>query len=291
VNDLAPELRWDVPLRLFGGMHNLVLSGRVPDAFQSWERFSRALDEEAEFLTRFIAERPIQTNEVQRSWVLLPCFLEIARRTGAEAFDLIELGPSAGLNLVWDRYRYRYEASSWGAPDAPLELEGEEHAPVPQQLFELDLAVRTRVGIEAMPIDVTTDEGARLLRSFVWADQSDRLRRLERAIEALRTDPPELVQGDFVELLPGLLAKRRTDQLTVVFQTGVLGYLAREQRSRLRSALAEAGEAAPLAFVSTGGPREPGATHWGVVLQVWPGGECELVAEADYHGSWLDWLA
>jgi hypothetical protein len=290
IGGLAPELRWDVPLRLLGGVHYLALSGATPDAFESWERFSAVLDEHAELLALFVAQRPIQTNEVQRSWVLLPCLLEAARRTGAEAFDLIELGPSAGLNLVWDRYRYRYQAGGWGPSDAPLELSGEERRAIPASLLALAPRVSRRVGVDINPVDVSTDEGARLLKSFVWADQVDRLRRLDRAIEALRADPPELVQGDFVELLPGLLADRRQGVVTVVFQTGTLGYLSPEQRSRLRSILEEAGAAAPLAFVSTGGPRERGATHWGVSLQTWPG-ERELVAEADFHGSWLEWLA
>jgi hypothetical protein len=291
VSRLAPDLRWDVPLRLLGGMHYLALSGSVPDAFESWERFSHTLDEQTEFLSRFVAEREVQTNEVQRSWVLLPCFLEVARRTGAETFDLIELGPSAGLNLVWDRYRYRFEAGQWGAPDAPLQLEGEERTAIPHGLLELAPSVAARIGIDASPLDVTSEDDARLLKSFVWADQIDRLRRLDRAIDALRSNPPELVQGDFVELLPQVLSKRRATRLTVVFQTGTLGYLTPEQRSRLHSILAAEGEAAPLAFVSTGVSREPGATHWGVSLRIWPDGDRELLAEADYHGAWLEWLA
>jgi hypothetical protein len=272
-------------------VHYLQLSGREPGAFGSWETFSAALDRQAEFLATFIAERGIQTNEVQRSWVLLPCFLEVARRTGADTFDLVELGPSAGLNLVWDRYRYRYEAGRWGALDAPLELTGEERAAIPEELLSLAPRVRSRIGIDTNPVDVTSDEDARLLKSFVWADQTARLHRLDRAIDALRAEPPELVEGDFVELLPEVLAERRTDALTVVFQTGTLGYLSAEERGRLRIELAEAGAAAPLAFVSTGGPRERGATYWGVSLQIWAPGELELVAEADFHGSWLEWLA
>jgi hypothetical protein len=278
-------------LRLLAGMHYFVLSGRAPGAFGSWEQFSAALDEHAESLAGLVAERPIQTNEVQRSWVLLPCFLELARRTGIETVDLIELGPSAGLNLVWDRYRYEYHAGSWGPRDAPLELRGEERSPVPGELLALAPTVRSRIGVDIHPVDVATDEGARLLKSFVWADQIDRLRRLDHAIEALRADPPELLQGDFVELLPGLLSRPRTGELTVVFQTGTLRYLTAEQRGRLRAALEEAGEAESLAFVSTGAPRERGATYWGVSLQLWPGGEAELLFEADYHGTWLDWLA
>jgi hypothetical protein len=291
VGQLAPEMRWDVPLRLLAGVHSLVLSGAAPDAFDSWERFSAALDEHAGCVGRFVAEQQIQTNEVQRSWVLLPCFLEVVHRIGAESFDLVELGPSAGLNLVWDRYRYRYEAGAWGVPDAPLELGGEERARVPDYLLRLMPSVQARVGIDTNPVDVTTGEGALLLKSFVWADQVDRLRRLDRAIEALRSDPPELIQGDFVELLPDVLADRRQDVLSVVFQTGTFGYLTAEERSRMHSALAEAGEAAPLAFVSTGRPREPDATHWGISLRIWPGGDRDLLAEADFHGAWLHWLA
>jgi hypothetical protein len=284
-------MRWDVPLRLLGGVHYLSLSGEAPGAFDSWERFSAVLDEHADFLRRFVAERAVQTNEVQRSWVLLPCFLEVARRTGAETIGLVELGPSAGLNLVWDRYRYRYEAGAWGPAAADLELAGEERAPVPAALLRLRPRVGSRVGIDTNPLDVSTDEGALLLMSFVWADQRERLDRLRRAIEALRRAPPELVRGDFVELLPSVLTDRRSDGLTVVFQTATLGYLEPEQRSRLREALAAAGAARPLAFVSTGRPREAGATHWGVTLHSWPGGDRTLLAEADYHGAWLAWLA
>ena len=278
-------------MRLLAGVHSLALSAAVPDAFDSWERFSATLDEHAEYVERFMAEQQIQTNEVQRSWVLLPCLLEVVHRTGAESFDLIELGPSAGLNLVWDRYRYRYEAGAWGAPDAALELGGEERARVPDHLLRLMPSVRSRVGIDANPVDVTTGEGALLLKSFVWADQVERLLRLDRAIEALCSDPPKLVRGDFVELLPTVLAERSQDLLAVVFQTATLNYLTAEQRSRVHSTLAEAGEAAPLAFVSTGRPREPDATHWGMSLRIWPGGDRDLLAEADFHGAWLDWLA
>jgi hypothetical protein len=108
----------------------------------------------------------VQTNEVQRCWMLLPCFLELARRTGFSTFDLIEFGPSAGLLLYWDRYRYRYEQGSWHDRDAPLELAGEERRPVPADLLAVQPVVRSRVGIDIEPVDVTTDEGALLLRSF-----------------------------------------------------------------------------------------------------------------------------
>jgi hypothetical protein len=276
--------RWDAPLRLLAGLHYLVLSGRA-----SWEDVESAVEGHAGFLRRFVEEQGVQTNEVQRCWVLLPCFLRLAERTGFEIFDLVELGPSAGLNLYWDRYRYRYEAGAWGPMDAPLSLEGAERGTVPPALLQRAPLVRGRAGIDLQPVDVTTEEGAVLLKSFVWADRPERLDRLERAIDALRREPPELIRADFAERLPKVLDAQPRDGLTVVFQTSVFGYVGEEGRSRVRAALDEAGGSRPVAFVTAGRPRHKGLSAWGVRIVLWPGGQREFVGHADFHGTWLDW--
>src|SRR5919204_655529 len=74
-----------------------------------------------------------------------------------------------------------------------------------------------KAGIDLAPIDVTTEEGSRLLRAFVWPGQPERMARLERAIEAVRADPPELIHADFVEALPRVLAEQPEGGLTLVF--------------------------------------------------------------------------
>jgi hypothetical protein len=275
---VGPDPAWDAPLRLLGGLHYLVLGGRA-----GWDD---PLEQHRGFLSDFVQTQGVQTNEVQRSWVLLPLLLRVVKRTGADAFDIVELGPSAGLNLVWDRYGYRYEAGEWGR-DAVLWFEGEERRPVPGDLLELQPAVRRRVGIDRAPIDVRSEAGARLLRSFVWAGQDERLRRLDRAIEAVRADPPELVRGDYVEQLPEVLAGLPGDGLTVVFQTASFGYIGDEGRARVRSVLEEAGQDRELAFISTGKPRD--GEDWGLRIVYWPGGEREFAGHADYHGAWLQW--
>jgi hypothetical protein len=224
----------------------------------------------------------VQTNEVQRSWALLPCFLRAAELLAVDELDVVELGPSAGLNLVWDRYRYSYEVADWGPDDAPLRLEGEERSRVPSALLEVSPRVARRVGIDLAPIDVRTDEGARLLQCFVWAGQDERFERLTRAIEAVRADPPELVRGDFAHELPNVLR----DRPTLVFETAAFPYVADETRAAVRETLSRAG--ALLAFVTAGRPRgeEQG---WGMRLETYPGGERTFVGHADFHGAWLDY--
>jgi hypothetical protein len=282
---VGPDPAWDAPLRLLGGLHALVLSGRA-----SWDDVDAALEQHADFLGRAVAERAVQTNEVQRCWVLLPCFLELARRSGLDELDLVELGPSVGLNLVWDRYRYVYSAGEWGPTAAGLELRGEERRSVPDELLRERPRIGRRVGIDLAPVDVTTEEGALLLKSFVWADQTERLEMLDRAIVTLREDPPQLLRGDIAEELPRVLAERRDGPLTVVWQTAALGYLPEEGRERVRAALETAGHEAPLAWVS-GGRSERSEQEWAMKVRLWPGGDRELVAYADWHGAWLEWIA
>ena len=283
---VGEDVDFRVPLKLLGGLHYLVLEGRA-----SWDDVPRALSEEAEFLREFVRERTVQTNEVQRAWMLLPCFLEIARRTGAETFDLIELGPSAGFNLLWDDYHYRYEAGTWG-PEAALELAGEERRPVPAELLGLAPRVRSRVGIETEPVDVTRAEEALLLKAFVWPDQQWRLELLDRAVEAVRRRRPPILRGDLVAELPRLLAERQRDALTLVYQTAVLAYLPPERRDLVYEALDVAGRDGSLAYVGTHSPLDGSERYYGLAIQLWPGsGEREILAHADFHGAWIEWLS
>jgi hypothetical protein len=269
---VGAEPAWDAPLRLLGGLHYLVLGGEA-----SWDD---PLDAHLDFLREFVRSQGVQTNEVQRSWILLPCFLRAAELLGAEELDVVELGPSAGLNLVWDRYRCEYAEGAWGPEDSPLRLSGEERSPIPARLLDRVPRVRRRVGIDRAPVDVTTDAGARLLQCFVWAGQDERLERLRRAIDVVRASPPELVRGDIGAALPHVLE----DRPTIVFQTAVFGYVPDETVQAVRETLSEPRE---LAFVSAGGGRsdEPA---WG--LRIFrPGHEREFVGHADFHGAWLDY--
>jgi hypothetical protein len=279
VDRIAPDLRWDLPLRLLGGLHYLVLAGLA-----SWDDVDLALDAHGDFLRHHAAEQQVQTNEVQRSYALLPAFLTVA---DGRPLDLLELGPSAGLNLVWDRYAYRYRTGGWGASE--LVLAGDDRVPPPPALLARDVQVARRRGIDRSPVEVTTEHGARVLQSFVWADQTERLERLQRAIEILRTDPPELITGDYVELLGSVLADSLDGSQSIVFQTASTMYLAPEELEQLGRAMHAAARERPFIYIGTAhGPDNVG---YALEAQRFPGGEVERLAVFDFHGEWLEWAA
>ena len=107
-----------VSLRLCGGLHQLVLT-RVDAELAAVYPPHDAGDDEiaaavAGAIRRFddrlaagLASAP-QTNEIARSAMLLPGLLTIARESGSGLpLDLCEIGASAGLNLLFDRFHYR----------------------------------------------------------------------------------------------------------------------------------------------------------------------------------------
>jgi hypothetical protein len=257
-----------------------VLAGRA-----SWDDVDGALDREGEFLTRFIREQGVQTNEVRRAWALLPGFLS----AGAERVDLVELGASAGLLLAADRYDYRYQEGSWGPGSGALVLDGDDRGGPPAELLERRLVIERRIGLDLEPVALD-DHGARLLEAFVWPDQPERIDRLRRAIAVARTCELDLRRGDYVDLLPAVLAERRDEALMVVFHSVSSTYVSEQRYAELVSALSRAATEGPLAWVSLEGPRHD-PDYGGVALDVtvWPERGPRRLAKADFHAAWLEW--
>ncbi len=277
-------------------MHHHVLLGIAPNALSGeWVDFTAALAAHPTSLRRFVEEQGVQTNETQRCVALVPAFLTLARESGLP-LDLIELGPSAGLNLVFDRYGYRYAEGAFGDPEARLVFCANERGRVPADLLGAPLEIRERRGIDLAPVDVATGDGSLLLHSFLWPGVTERAVRLDAAIGTFLESPtrPELLQGDYVDVLPGLLARRSQDTLTVVFQTASTGYLDQERYDALLASLDEAGaDGRPLAWVSSRRREEKefedDSFGWELELRIWPA-PARLVALVDYHGNWIDWV-
>ena len=283
-------------LRAVGGAHRLALKGVEPCAsvFARLDRDPAVLDEVARATARWPEmgewlKNPPQTNEVMRSAVFLGGFLEVARAQGL-ALRMREMGSSAGLNLLWDRFRFRLGDTAWGAEDSPVRLEPRWEGPSPASA---PIIVASRRGVDQLPIDLADPEQRSRLLSYVWADQAERVERLRGALHLALQDPPPVDHGDAADWVEAELAELPEGQTTVLYHSYVWSYLPAATQARIKAALIEAGARARpdaglahLAFESADGTEKSALT-----LTLWPGGERRVLAEAHPHGRWVRWLA
>ncbi len=288
------ESEWSaLPLRLMGGVHRLVLQGRVPqlephypsvggdgDARAAWPAFRDALREHRQEIRQLVA-RGCQTNEVGRSAALLGGFLEVAHRTRLP-LRILEIGASAGLNLRWDRYRYESAEGGWGDEHSPVRFV--HFFDVPPSLGRTAEVVE-RKGCDLEPIDPTSDDGALSLRSFIWSDQLGRLSRLDGAIEVARAMPLDVERMDAATFLERELDEPWPDMATVVYHSVFVQYLTEGSRRRITAAIdravSRATPDAPVYHLRM----EPDAATFEVKL-----GD-ELLATSKPHGTGVRWMA
>ena len=286
-------------LRLAGALHALVLSGAAPDLAAQYppnpdtDRFRAVLDAAIErhrdFIVRFLRSPP-QTNEVGRSAVLLGGFLRVAAATGLP-LRLLEIGASAGLNLIWDRYRYRLGEAEWGDPAAPLLLAPHWTGALPPLAAPLEIA--SRHACDLGPVDLEDDASRLRLRAFVWADQHERLARLEQAIAIARKAAYRVEQADASNWLRTRLRRPAPGLATVLFHSVMWQYMPEPTRDDIAASIAQAGADAtrgsPFAWLRL---EPPGAgAPMELRLTVWPAGEETRLATAQPHGATVTWLA
>ena len=285
-----------LPLRLTGGLHALVRRGDAPGLAGCYP--PNALPDDETFwaaLGPVLAEPDLlpwldgapQTNEVGRSAVLMSGLLALAERF-PQPIELLELGASAGLNLVLDRYGYDLGGVRAGDPDSPLQLRPEWKGPPPP---DARVEVAGRRGVDLNPLDARRD-GDRLL-AYVWPDQARRLAQLEAALAVAAEDPPEVEPGDAADWAEARLAEPQPAGTSrVVLHSIAFQYFPESAKARIAAALERAGAAAtaeaPLAWLRY--EHDQGDERITLRLRTWPGGEERLLAHCHPHGSRIRWL-
>jgi hypothetical protein len=266
------------------------LSPATPLAADPYPSFRGFCLERREEILALISTRLVQTNEVRRCACLLPAFAVVAAHRHGRPLALVEIGASAGLNLLWDRYGYEYgTAKPYGDPRSPVQigctLRGHRLPPLPAALPP----VATRIGIDLNPIDVCDPDAALWLRALVWPDEGGRAELLQRALQLAQQDPPRLLAGNALERLPEALATIPDDQTLCVFHTHTMNQFPAEARASLAALLTEHAADRDLYRVSI---------EW--FGQEHPRLECvafengvrteSLLAHCGSHGEWIEWL-
>ena len=267
--------------------------------------FAAFVDEHRARIEELVATRTTQTNEPRRTVVTLPA-LGLVQAEAAAPLALIEVGASAGLNLLGDRYAFTVGDMTSGDPASRVqmacEVRGELRPPIPARL-----EVAWRRGLDLNPLDVRDPATREWLRALVWPEHPDRLQLLDAALQMARQDPPVIVRGDLVDDLPPLVADAPPDAALVVACTWTLAYIGPERRREFIAALAGlaasarrtlwlvAGEGESVLATLELGIGETPADGFGestlTLHRFAPAGDREhrLLAFTHPHGRWLRW--
>ena len=297
-DSLWPDL---VPLRCCAALNTLVRRGRAPalaafyppndpgDDEPFWRAIEATIAAQGADMTAFLGSPP-QTNEVVRSAVLLGGFLTIAEAVG-RPLALYELGASAGLNLLFDRYAYDLDDNrKWGDAKSPVRIASAWKGDAPALTTSPKIA--SRAAVDLRPVDARVSDDRERMLAYIWPEQTERLRRIEPALDMVAASDLRVEQGDALVWLRTMMAGPPSDGLCrVVFHSVFFQYLPADLRRALREKIVEIGErattAAPFAWLSM----EAGEDRMSCELRltIWPGAERRKLAEVDWHGRWAKW--
>lgn len=287
-----------MPLRLAGGFHHLLLTGddaRLEPVYSGKITnqvevdaivLAVAADHDARLLPWL--DGPPQTNEAARSASFMFALKWLSAKFGSR-FEINELGASAGINTMMERYHYDLGGVTAGPVDSWMQIAPEwRGSPPPDQPVEI-VAIR---GCDQAPADLTDPAEALRLKSYVWPEMKDRLARMDAAIAFANQAKPDLVKADAADWVVERLAAPQDAGVTRVFQHSIVWqYIPEPKRQIIRDALYEYGARAtterPLAWVALETNRE--TFRHELQVTCWPGdGAAHLLGQAHAHAAWVE---
>ena len=299
--DPATVLSDAMPLRIAGGIHDLFRRGVEPGLSEVYngnisdQGVINSLIEE--IVVRHDAELlpwldgPPQTNEAGRSASFVGALHWLASRV-VPNYELNEIGSSAGMNLLINRYRYDLGGVVRGPGDSSVTIRPSWIGPPPPD-HSFDIAsVR---GCDIQPIDVNDDFSANRLMAYIWPEMPERFSRMAAGIQMIRSKHVNLIRADAADFVEECLAAPQNVGTTrVLMHSIVWQYLPDETQKRIRTAMIDAGSEAtaanPLAWISLETNRATFRHELNV--RYWPGGgQPVLLGEAHAHGAWVNWKA
>jgi hypothetical protein len=288
-------------IRLLSALHELVLAGHAPALAQFypsagghrppehvWPAAADAIDEHFEWLRERV-KLTVQTNEPGRSAVLYLALLWLTH-VYRKPIRLLEIGASAGVNLLCDRFCYLDDGRALGDPDSPVRFEQPwvPGPPIDRAAAERQLVLVERAGCDLSPLDpARVDDRLRLL-SYMWPDEHWRVERARLALELAGQSPVPVAREPASSWLTARLPNAADGALTVVWHSVVRQYVRDEEWAAVELALA--GAAGPTVELAM----EPaGAEGKRMELTVRDGASDhrDRLAWCDDHGPPVVWVA
>jgi len=288
-----------LPLRLAGGLHALHLAGAAPELAPIYRgepaedaaAIASVIAAQEEALLPWL-DGPPQTNEAGRSANFIAAMLWLADRGLPARFQCLEIGSSAGINLMLDRYAYDLGGVQAGPDDGVMAFQPEWHgAPPPVR----DIAIVSTKGCDVAPVDLTDPAQALRLKAYIWPEHRIRFERMDAAIRAASQKKPALVKATAAAFVEAELAEPQEAGTTrMLMHSIVWQYVPADQQARVTAAMEAAGAKAtperPLAWVQVEADRS--VHRHKLTVRYWPGEAEEVqLAWSHPHGADVEWIA
>lgn len=291
-----------IPNLLLGSIHYLLMNGnhhplkeyypslvegpkKVEDSYPYFQDFSKKFRNE---IIQLLQTKIVQTNEVRRCAYLYPCFSYIYQKVN-KPISLIEIGTSAGLQLLWDQYKYSYSSSDtiYGniksnvLIDSKVKVKGQTILPL---LDEVPPVV-DRYGIDLHINDLSSEEDFLWLKALIWPEHFERRELFEKAVISRKENEINLIEADAIKILPEVVNELSNDSILCIFHTHVANQIPVDGKQSLLKTIEVISENRDVFHLYN--------NIWDRMLHLdyYIDGvkHEEVIGETEGHGKWFEW--
>jgi hypothetical protein len=289
-----------IPNMLFASVHYLLLSGvnhKLKEFYpsvtndplpleKSFPPFKNFCQEHRNEIIHLLRNKLVQTNEIRRCTYLYPSFCYIYNKV-KKPLSLIEIGTSAGLQLLWDRYSYSYGTHSvYGDLSSSVHLTADLRNGNVPVLLQNSPPVVSKIGIDLHVCNLSNKEDCLWLKSLVWSEHKERLKLLEKAAQLFTLNQVNLVEGDGVSLLLDVAKQVPKDSILCIFHTHVANQIPDDVKRKLMDNVRAIGAKRDV-FHLYNNVSDIRKLHLDYFINRVEFNE--VIGETDGHGRWFDW--
>jgi hypothetical protein len=300
---LASEAQKEQPIpnMLFAAVHYLLLQSPTsalaayyPSMVEStkpreacYPHFLTFCRKHGDEIKELLKTRRVQTNVIKRCSYLFPSFCRIYNLAQETPLSLIEIGTSAGLNLLWDYYAYSYgDGKVYGDETSTVKIKATINGEKNPEFLQTCPPIESRIGIDLNVIDLNDSDQSLWLRALIWPEEKERIKLLAAAKKIFAEKPPQLFTGDAIDILPDVIGKIPNNTSLCIFHTHVANQLSREAKNELFEMIAKEGTKRDIYHLYNN-------VHPTLHLSYYQNGKIheEPIAKVHGHGKWFEWLA
>lgn len=239
----------------------------------------------SEQITALIQEANVNMTVIKRSACLRALLIKVAAEMKWEKLHLVDIGCSAGFNLLLDHWRITYQGAGEVGPvessvTFSIELRGDSVPPLGDTPTLL-----SRTGIDLDSFDLSNKEHERWLLGCLIPEDLESFEATKRAFPVLRQHMPRLVAGDAAILLAKVLQDIPEREPVVVMHSLALHLMAPRQRQAVYRTIRQASAIRPIAKIGM----ELSGAHSALTVATGKDMEQRVVGEADDNATWMSW--